>query len=439
MQLPDAVQKTFAQLRLEYPFYIVLSKINGGFYVYRSHTWWDKELKKVRAKTVYLGRIEEDGKFVKKIEQPQPSPVYPIADYKLDKVDETLLTYLSMNCRYPISKIAKTLGLSTNVLVRRKQNLERRFGIRYLASINYLKLGYSTYLIFVNFKDRKPVMEDLKEALKDEPHIQLALSAQGSYDLVLYLLVENSAVLNSVVFQLRNNERLKDYESIWTAVVFDQAYGYVPLRDRFFDLLEKNVWHRSKTGPRPASDSLMQREFLVLRELNTDGGKPFSDIEKKYNLGHGTCRYVFDKLKEKELLWRSTLTMEGYNVKYQAMILATVINEGSFLRDRQRFLHFIIKDYNAPSNRFALEGDTLSPEGKLFIMPVLKEGELETEIEWLRSQVSGIKLESAIVTNVLVGELCYRKMDNANSEQMNTLIKEYKEERPKNSIDYSAD
>ncbi len=438
MDMPEAVRKTFARLKLEYPFYILLSIINNRFYVYHSSSIWDKEKRKVRSNKEYLGRITEDGKFIKKSVKegiaPQINTLTSINS--LDKVDEKILTHLSMNCRLPISTIAERVGLSVQATERRKENLERRYGIRYFTSINYFKLGYSTYLAFVSFKDKKPDMAVLKSVLEKSPRIQLAMAAQGAYDLVLYILAENSAILNEVIFDIRKDERIGDYESIWNVVVFDQAYGCVPLRDLFFDLLEKKVWHRTKTIPKPASDSLTYREYVLLRELNSEGNKPFAEIEKMHDMGHGAAKYTFDKIKAKELIWRPTMTMGNYGVKYNAMIFISILNKAAFIRDREKFLRYIIKDYDAPSNRFSLEGDTLSPDGEVFLMPVLRDGELEMESGWLSEQINGIKLESLIITKILLGELCYRKLDNAHAQQTNILVSEYKMEPPKETIDY---
>ena len=124
---------------------------------------------------------------------------------------------------------------------------------------------------------------------------------------------------------------------------------------------------------------------------------------------------VFGK---KGLIWRLTLTMGRYNVKYNAVIVARIVNVGIFLNDREKFLRYIIKDYEALANRFSLVGEILTPFGDIFIAPILKEGELEAELEWLNTQISGIKFDSSIITQIILGELCYRKLDNRHSDQM---------------------
>ena len=37
-----------------------IKKFSNGYYVYRSTTYWDKELKKRRKKSAYIGRLNKD-------------------------------------------------------------------------------------------------------------------------------------------------------------------------------------------------------------------------------------------------------------------------------------------------------------------------------------------------------------------------------------------
>ncbi len=440
MDAPEPIKKTFEHLKLEYPFYIVMERINGKFYVYKSNTFWDKENKKVRSKKKYLGRIGDSGEFIKKAvaETVISQQLIGAAQaFKFDKIDESVLTHLSTNCRLSSTDISANLKLNLQTVERRKKELENRYGIRYFASINYFKLGYSPYLVLVSFKGKKPPIDKLKEIFEKEPRVQLVMLTTGAYYLIMYMLVENASVLQDIMYRFNINELLREYDAEWNTTVFLESYGYVPMRDKFFELLEEKVWKRSKESPRPASDSLMRREYILLRELNADGSKSFAEIERKYGFGHGTARYIFDRLKEKGLIWRLTLTMERYNIKYNAIMITKDINAGMILKDRKKFLHYIIKDYDAPSNRFSLVGDMLSPAGSLFVMPVIKDGEIEKETEWLNTQIGGMEvIESSVVTQILLGELCHRKLDNRYSNQEKTLIEEYKIGLPKDVPNY---
>ena len=66
MSHTESGRRTKNRLKQEYKFYIALSKINGKYYVYRHTTRWDKEIRKVKSISKYLGKINENGIFAQK-------------------------------------------------------------------------------------------------------------------------------------------------------------------------------------------------------------------------------------------------------------------------------------------------------------------------------------------------------------------------------------
>ncbi len=440
MIAPKEVQGTFERLRLEYSFYIVLVKLNGKFYVYRSKSFWNKEMRKVQSKTTYLGRIKEDGTFVKKIKQngTGENVIAPKAPTKLSPADMTILRYLSMNCRIPIQRIAKAAGLSIAATEHRKKTLEKKFDIRYFSSINYTKLGFSAYLALIKFERDVPPIEDIRTVFEKEPRVQLVMMAQGDYNVVAYILAENNLTLSKVLFNMRKDERISQYYSLWNVIAVDESYGYVPLRDSFFEVVKNSVWKRTKNGIKPSVDSIKQREYLLLRALNSDGNVSFAEIERKCGFGHGAGKYIFDKLKEKKILLGETMTMRNCNIRYNAIMFVDVVENSAFINDRKKFIEYIMKDYDAPINRFMFVGDTASPDGIICILPIFKEGELEAELEWLKGHIGGIRLKPLVLTQTILGELCYRKLDNNYAQQSVVLKKDYKLNPIEDIIDYAS-
>ncbi len=426
--LPFAVHETFVRLKKEHQFPLTVDVFNGRYYLYKRETRWDKGSKRVLSTAEYLGKIREDGTFIPKKHTREKKaarvPTPPTA-LKIDHIDEKILTHLSMNCRSTLKTIAGRTGLSANAVEHRIAGLEKKFAIRYFCSINYLKLGLSPYVILIKFKDARPDTKTVKEVLEKEPRIQLAMATHGKYDFLVYLLAENSTILSDVVFNIRKNARINKFSSIWRVIAFDEIYGYVPFRERFFEILEEKIWQRSKKTPSPFHGSLKYREYALLKAMSIDGNMPFAEVEKEYGLGHGAAKYTLEKLKENGLIWRQTLTLRNQNVKYDAIISIRIINYAKFLHDRAKLLDHIIKDSESPINRFALAGNTVSPDGIMLIMPVFKDGELEAELEWLNSQIRGVTLEASIGTDFVLGELCYRRFDNSYSQQFKILAEEY--------------
>ena len=71
--IPPKVLKTFERMKESEEGCIELKKIRGRYYVYRATSEWDKEDKKVRKITVYLGSITPEGTYVPKKQRVQES------------------------------------------------------------------------------------------------------------------------------------------------------------------------------------------------------------------------------------------------------------------------------------------------------------------------------------------------------------------------------
>ena len=417
-RMPDRVSETYERLKKEMAFPVRLQVSGGRYYIYKQLTVWDKETKKGKSVAKYLGKILDDGTFVRKanrnaakdldvakaviiscggtVKLPEKIKVGakpPI----MEEVDRKILMNLSMNCRMPLSVIAKRAGISTTSAVYKKRNLEKKCGIRYLTSITVRWLGFSYYVAFVKFENEKPNAKELKETIEREQRIQLALITTGKYDLMLYMVAEDDDKLNEVVTTLHGSETLKKYTSSWMVTTYVDKYGYVPLRDEFFELLKSRVWQRTKETPRPSRGQLLKSEYAVLRELNSSGEASFSKIDKKYDLNKGNARYTYEKLKErrkytyeeiadKKVLLRNTLTMDNLAVRYNTILIMEILNSKEFLERREGLFRYITEDTGGIANRFSAIGDIVTPYGMMFITPIFKENELEDIIEGLNDR-----------------------------------------------------
>jgi Lrp/AsnC family leucine-responsive transcriptional regulator len=444
--LPSSIEKGLKRLREEHKEKsISVKNLKGRYYVYENIYY--KENNKIKQTSRYLGIITELGAFIRRgatkkeryiekakaiIEQNGGKIIWPKEEnsvvYTLDEIDKIILMSLSMNGRIHLKKIAERTGLSVKAIDYRKRKLEKEYNIKYFAEIDVEKLGFSYFIALVNFKDKAPLESEIKAALNDNPHVQLALLTSGSYDLIIVLLAENTKILDGVITEISSNPLLSKYSIMWYVSPFDPTYGYIQFRDKFFDLLKEKVWHRTLKTPRPLADSLFQREYVVLRELSRNGLQNFSDIDKKYNLSIGTSHYTYSKLisEDKQLIKRITIMMERKDVKYNAIIKFYVLRRIDFLNTRKELLLDMIEDNEYSINKFCYVGDLDSPDGGIMFLPVINDSDLVKEEEKLREKVKGIVIEHLIVIKPVVGELSYRYFDNVYSKQYQRLLSTFK-------------
>ncbi len=448
--VPHKVVAAFAKLKDEFDFPIFLRKLNGHFYVYRGKSWWDKDAKKVKSSQEYVGRLLEDGAFVRKLKLSDDRDLevakavilarggvihFPQSDAQeaprqdenaLDEADRKILTSLSMNGRAHASAIAKKVGLSVSATEYRIGRLEHKYGIRYLAELNTHKLGFIQYVLFVKFSDVHPGIEEARTAASEEPKVQFAALTKGDYDMVMYILDENSETAMDTMVRLRMRSPLKPYEAKWWLSPISLNYGFIPLRDAFLEkLLKGRIWARSKETPRPGPHQLMQREFDVIRALNSDGTKEFSEIDAENGLPSNTSRYTYLRLKDKVgMINRITITMDELPMKYLDIILLE-LKTGEAAGTRAEFLREII-EYGRYANKYSYEGDIGAPQGIMLFMPVMDDREADAVLEDFSRKVKGIRPSMLPVTTVLVGNLCYRRFDNTYSRQSDILVSEFK-------------
>ena len=358
---------------------------------------------------------------------------------ELDRADLAILRCLSMNARMPISTIAEIAGITPQAAFRKKAVLEKKYGIKYFAEVDLYELGYSMFMCFVKFDDMVPDTELLRSALSKEPRIQLAMLTKGSYDLIFYFIAKDSNDAVVSIYNLRKGA-LKDYKSTWYVGMYNNYYGYVPLRDEFFDIIEETkVWHRSKEEPTKPKKMMTQTEYLVLRDINTNGLSEFSDIAKRFNLKPQNVRYAYYALKEKyKFFTRITISIVNSSVKYNTILLVKINNMSTFQDTRKDLMLSVIEE-KYPINKYILEGDISTPEGVMIIAPTYSESDYETIKGDLLNNIKGIDVDDLIIKEVIIGRLCYRLFDNMYSLQYKPLVETYKVKTYAGRIIYDKD
>ncbi len=439
MELPERIEETLERIRRERSHYVDVKIIGRRCYVYESTSKWDRVHRKVKKTSTYIGRITSDGIFIKssprspglraaliegaKTSRPASArPAEPRAGK--GRYDVQILTALSSNGRSTVSELGKMIGLKNTAAEAQRNNVEKRYGIRYIAEIDVNKLGYLTYFVFIKFENKKPSMSLAKVSLEKEPHIQLAMLTYGRYDIIMYIVISEYEDLKDQLYSIRDSI-FADYDLKLYVAPFYPGYCFVPLRGRFFDMLKERVWARSSEKPRPRPGELLRREYAVLKELSENGKEEFTEIDERYGLAEGSARYTYHRLVEKGIIKRITVSMHNLPLKYISAIFLQKINQVKYRAYRPRILQHIITDFEGSvTNRYALEGDIKTPEGVFFLLPAFNDRDVMAVDSELRA-VQGTEVDSMIVTSVPVGSLCYRKFDRKLTNQYNILKEAY--------------
>jgi DNA-binding Lrp family transcriptional regulator len=241
--------------------------------------------------------------------------------------------------------------------------------------------------------------------------VQLAFMARGSYDLFIFFLAKDPFEAEQLIYEIRKSSVLAKCTAEWFSSYYTQGIGFIPIRDEFFQTLEKRVWHRSKEHPRKEKDQIFMREYATLRELNKDGLITFTEIDRKYGLKEGSALYTYQQLLKNEMIFRTTITMQNPPIKDTAVFIIKQLNIGKFIENRKGWLLNALNDGKALLNKYILLGDIGSPYGTIQVAHSYKDGDIEAMEQDIYTTVKGIEIETSIITKFLVGNLSYRKLD----------------------------
>ncbi len=351
-----------------------------------------------------------------------------------EQTDLHILQILSMNGRATLDFIGTQVKLRKHPVYRRIKLLEEKYGIRYLAEIDIEKLGYSGYIAFVKFRNKIPDMRHIRSALEKEPHVQLVLLTTGKYDLIIYLVSQSHKEMSYLIYKLRTETSFADYPADWYFTPYF-TQNDIPIRNEFFQLLEKKIWRRTKDKKRPESNDIVEREFILLKELSKDGSMNFTELDKICGFKQGASRYPYYKLRMQGILKRITISMDKLPIKYNAIFLLNDYYGKKSVRSRFNLLKELIMD-GPIINKYVQNNEIGAPAGALLIMPIFNDSDLKLTEDELKRKAWGIDIERFIVNEIVVGSLIYRRFDRTYTSQYRLLTEEYKLLKPEKKIQY---
>ncbi len=431
-ELEEPVKATLQELKAKHRHYLQPMPTEDGYYIFETTMKYDPEKQRNRKFSFYVGKILKDGTFIGAYRKKNSTRGVSTLDEYLSRkrirgyteqkelfeseYEPLVLKELSTNPRDGVAAISKRLGMPYQTTKYWIKKLEKKYGIRYTLEYQFLRnFGFERYVAVAKFYDARPDAEELKKLISDNKYVQLAVLTRGAYDLFLFLLAPNTSILESTIYSLRSEKLFAKCPATWYLSHYSQGFGFLPLRPEFFDLMKERVWRRSKEHPRKGRDEIFMREYATLKELNENGMADFSSIDTKYGLKNGSAQYTYHKLVEANMINRVTIAMANPLIKDTAIIVEEQRDIWDFNLHKKEYFTEVITDYNTPLNRYIFEGDIGSPYGIMLIAPIYKDGDIEDIEKALSKSLAGSKINTSIVSNILIGSFGYRKIDETKS------------------------
>lgn len=216
----------------------------------------------------------------------------------MDLIDRKILCELDMDCRQPVSKIAKSLRIGRNVADYRIKNLENKGIIRkYICSVNLGLLGYRTYKIYFKIKNKKDSEKEFVNNLIKNKKVIHFLKTEGPFDYSATIAVKTIYELDFFLMDLKNEFRDLITDYFVSIIVYSKVFKLNKL------LLneKKRVLKSEKYSGEEKEIKIDKKDIKILRELSQSADISLVDLAYRTKLTLDVVKYRL-KLLEKKLI-----------------------------------------------------------------------------------------------------------------------------------------
>ncbi len=236
---------------------------------------------------------------------------------KLDMKDTKILYELDANARQPLTKIAKKVGLSKEVVNYRIKAMEREGIIKgYYAALDLSKIGYMFCRLMIKLHGVNPKKEaEIINYCKSLPHIGWMFIVDGPWDIALAVHVKNIKDWEMVCDELmhRYGKFISDkYVSIATTV-YHFRHNY---------LFGTNDYSQYILGGTEKVE-LSATDLKILEMLARNARMPTTDIAKHLNLSSNAVKYrIRNMIKNRVIIaFRTKINVNKLGYEYYKVFL----------------------------------------------------------------------------------------------------------------------
>jgi Lrp/AsnC family transcriptional regulator for asnA, asnC and gidA len=120
----------------------------------------------------------------------KPTGIYN-KNKKIDKIDLQITEILSAKGREPFSKIAQKIGVTTNQVIKRYQNLKENGIVKATIQIDPTKIGYRALVVFFTAFTLQADSSSIIKRISQIPNVISIMKTSGDYDLQVYAMVKS--------------------------------------------------------------------------------------------------------------------------------------------------------------------------------------------------------------------------------------------------------
>jgi Lrp/AsnC family leucine-responsive transcriptional regulator len=266
---------------------------------------------------------------------------------KLDIKDYRILYEMDVNCRQPISKIAKKVRLNKDTVQYRIKKLEKEnIILRYQAYINHGKLGYQNARINFRLQNTTPEKEqEIIEFIKNLPYVGFFVSIEGNIDLLVWVLAKSITEINDFW-----NEIIKKYSNYIEKTemgVYSKIYHYPRT---FFIGNKKNTESIIFTSI-DKTEKIDKKDLEIIKMLTKNARESIVSIANKLKISAKTVSARIKQLEKRDIIrgYSALFNMEKLGYVYYKIYFDLQNTTPELLRKLDQFIlnypNIIYRDY----------------------------------------------------------------------------------------------
>ena len=252
--------------------------------------------------------------------------------------DRKLLYYIESNARIPNTLLGKKIGLNSDVVGYKIKKLENKEILKqYIGYINFHKLGFIDFGIYISLKNLNHVKEkQFIEFIRDNENISYFSRTGGNYDFIVGILSRDPIELHSIIKEITQKySGLIDQLDIVTRISLTHF-------SRKYLLSVENNNKQPYFGGTLSNFKIDELDHKILKILSENARERVMEISKKIKAPVSTVISRMKKLEKEEIItgYYALINPAKYNYQsYNLLIKASNLNE----KEEKRLFEFCEK------------------------------------------------------------------------------------------------
>ncbi len=253
---------------------------------------------------------------------------------KIDLKDRKIIYQLALNARQNLSRIAKKVGLSPQLVeykIKRLENLGVITG--YYTCIDISKIGYSIFKIYIKLQNLDEKKEkDMIDDLRNNPNITWVAKCDGVWDLYLVIWGKNVFDFNEIFTWINNK-----YSYYFSKKSIIANTKVIQLMRKYLAPAKKDADYSSTTWAGEISEVTLDKiDFEILLTIALNARLSDSELARKLKISREVVAYHLKKLMDKKIIYGFKPFLNGDILNFKTYKIFLTIQ--SLTKDREKAL-----------------------------------------------------------------------------------------------------